>query len=101
MEITGATNGLPLHVWAKHKKTEELLQNEWLKKTAEEMPAEDLAGYNPTINVILLLIIETKGNTTNQRDELLTRYKEQLRKEKIFALISKDEKENKQKHLSN
>jgi len=60
-----------------------------------EIPIEELANYNPVINMILILIIETKNNMTDQmRDKQLAEYERQLKKEKIFALISKDAKEN-------
>jgi len=95
MKINGATNGLPLYKWAKGLSPEELVKTDWLNKATEEIPIEELANYNPVINMILILIIETKNNMTDQmRDKQLAEYERQLKKEKIFALISKDAKEN-------
>lgn len=91
MEITGAnTNGLTWHEIKKGLPPEEI---DWLNKMSDETPIEELISYNPAISIILTMITEIKNDTTKpEGDQVLESYECLLKKEKIFALIKKEEK---------
>jgi len=99
MKINGAPPDQRLHEWAKDKRPDELLRIDWLNKAIEKTPAEELAGHNPAINIILSLIVETRKGAIipQEKDEQLAILNRQLAKEKLFALIDK----SRNNHLSN
>lgn len=95
MEINGATNGLPLHQWARGLSRTEMIEIDWLNKMVDTIPIDELKQHNPAIESVLLIISEAEKKGSGPRDEQIKSFTLLLQKEKITALIHKDEKENK------
>lgn len=86
------TEGLPLWQWAKHKTCEELANVEWLQKIAEETPLDELEKYNPAVTSFLNLIADLEKNQTARNKEELQFFKKILLREKVMAIVHRDEK---------